>query len=629
MKLIKLLKKIKTYNPEADFDLIRKAYDYASKLHEKGKRTSGEPYIEHPLHVAYILAELKFDTASIIASLLHDTIEDTPASLNDIKEKFGEEITMLVDGVTKLKEIKYLEERNVKFIRKMLIASTKDIRVIIIKLADKLHNMRTISYLSSKKIQRICQETLDVYAPLAHKLGMFSIKSELEDLSFKHLHPDMYKKFKEKFGKKRTEREREIKRIRTIIERKLKENHLNAKILSRPKSFYSVYKKMIKKKRSFEEIYDLIGFRIVTDTIKDCYDLLGMIHQTWKPIPKEFDDYIALPKPNMYQSLHTSVLSRNEPIEFQIRTYEMDRTAEEGIAAHWSYKGIKDDEDFNKKTMWLKKILAWQQESTDVNEFIEYLKEDFFEDEIYVFTPKEDVINLPKGSSPIDFAYAVHTYIGDRCNGVIVNGRIVPLRHQLENGDIVQILTSKNPNPRKDWLKIVKTGKAKTLIKNHFKLPEDSLDLIKERKPKKSTIVSLISVNKKPTKKYKLAKGCNPIPGDKIFALENKGRYIIHKIGCKVISLTNNKEMINASWNDIHSLINFRILTDGRKGMLSDMINTITGTRTIINSYARAQLKKDDKLDINFDFTAEGLDHTIDLINKIKKLKGVLEIKIV
>tara|TARA_Y100000034_G_scaffold137000_1_gene218207 strand:- start:4322 stop:6301 length:1980 start_codon:yes stop_codon:yes gene_type:complete len=626
MRLSKLLDKIKEYNHQTNLDLIRKAYKFSRELHKDKKRASGEPYIQHPLNVAYILAEHKLDDDSIIAALLHDLVEDTSISLDEIKKEFGEEIASLVDGLTKLTQIKYETKRNVEYIRKMLVSSTKDVRIILIKLADKLHNMRTVKYLEENKIKRVCRETLYVYAPLAHKLGMASIKDELEDLAFKHLHPTMYQKFKEKFGRRKMSRENEIKKIISIIDKRLKEQGINALILGRAKHFYSVYKKMIEKNRSFEEIYDLIGLRIITDTVKECYEALGIIHNLWTPIPGEFDDYIAMPKPNMYQSLHTAVVAFNQSVEFQIRTYEMDKLAEEGIAIHWSYKGVKEDRQFDKRLNLLKQILSLQSESKNVKEFMEFLK-DVFEDEIYIFTPKGDIINLPKGSCPIDFAYAIHSSVGDRCNGAIVNGRIVPLRHQLKSGDMVNILTSKNPSPKRDWLKIVNTAKARNRIKqfisSHEEIPLPKLD--NKQKPiltkQRST---LVNVNKKPIYNYRLAKDCNPTPRQKIIAQLSKNRYTIHKQSCSNIE---RRKSIGASWADISFPLVIKIISKDRVGLLADILNTIAATGTNVN-LTRSRKMSNNYVGIELGVTPENLDHIRDLLSKIKNIKSVGKISI-
>ncbi|HAE41716.1 MAG TPA: (p)ppGpp synthetase, partial [Clostridiales bacterium] len=429
--LDRLINDILAYNPMADISVIKKAYEYAQNYHgDIILRFSGEAYFTHPFNVALILAELNMDVDTIAAGLLHDVVEDTIATYDDIKKEFNEEIANLVDGVTKLSKVKYKskEERQAESLRKMVIAMSKDIRVIIIKLADRLHNIRTLQYMSPEKQKEKAIETLEIYAPIANRLGMASIKWELEDLSLKYIDPEGFKDITEKVKQKRKEREEYIQGIINTLEGKLREAEIDFEISGRPKSIYSIYKKMYHKNKTFEEIYDVTAIRILVNSVRDCYGVLGTVHTLWKPMPGRFKDYIAMPKPNMYQSLHTTVISFNgEPFEIQIRTFEMHKTAELGIAAHWKYKeGVKDSE-FDEKLNWLRHMLDWQQDTNDPKEFMESLKIDLYTDEVFVFTPKGDVINLPAGSTPIDFAYRVHSGVGNRCIGAKVNGRIVPL----------------------------------------------------------------------------------------------------------------------------------------------------------------------------------------------------------
>jgi len=472
----KVIKRIKEYSSEdVNLDIIYKAYNYALKAHEGQNRNSGEPYIIHPVEVAYILADLELDLTTIAAGLLHDVVEDTSVTYDDISKEFGNEIAELVDGVTKLGMLEYKskEEQQAENMRKMLIAMAKDIRVILIKLADRLHNMRTLKYLSPEKQKEKAQETLEIYTPIAHRLGISKIKWELEDLCLRYLYPEDYYEIVEKVATKRKQREEFIENIIQTIEEKLKEIGIEAEIDGRPKHFYSIYKKMKLQNKTFEQIYDLLAVRIIVNTIKDCYGTLGIVHTLWKPIPGRFKDYIAMPKPNMYQSLHTTVIGpKGEPFEIQIRTWEMHKTAEYGIAAHWKYKeGRSNEDEFDAKLSWLRQLLEWQKELKDAKEFMETLKIDLFTDEVFVFTPKGDVINLPFGSTPIDFAYSIHTEIGHRLNGAKVNGRIVPINYQLKNGDIVEILTTTNKDrgPSRDWLQIVKSSQAKNKIRQWFK----------------------------------------------------------------------------------------------------------------------------------------------------------------
>lgn len=472
----KVIKKIKEFNNNnVDINLIEKAYKFAKKAHNGQYRYSGEPYIVHPVEVAYILAELDLDLQTIAAGLLHDVIEDTEIGYDEIKDEFGQEIADLVDGVTKLGMIEYKSkvEQQAENMRKMLIAMAKDIRVILIKLADRLHNMRTLKYLNQDKQKEKAQETLEIYAPIAHRLGMSRIKWELEDLSLRYLHPDEYYNLVDKVAQKRKEREQSIQELIKKLKSKLEEIGIKSEVDGRPKHFYSIYKKMKQQNKTFEQIYDLMAVRVIVNTIKDCYGTLGVVHTLWKPMPGRFKDYIAMPKPNMYQSLHTTVMGpKGDPFEIQIRTWEMHRTAEYGIAAHWKYKEGKTGEDeFDAKLTWLRQLLEWQRELKDAKEFMETLKIDLFTDEVYVFTPKGDVISLPAGSTPIDFAYSIHTEIGHRLNGAKINGKIVPIDYKLKTGDIVEIITTTNNErgPSRDWLQIAKSSQAKNKIRQWFK----------------------------------------------------------------------------------------------------------------------------------------------------------------
>ncbi|KUO73632.1 MAG: (p)ppGpp synthetase, partial [Clostridia bacterium BRH_c25] len=447
---------------------------YAVKAHDGQKRVSGEDYIIHPLEVAKILAELNMDNITIAASMLHDVVEDTKCTNEDCRNLFGEEIAMLVDGVTKLGKLEYKtkEEQQAESLRKMFIAMAKDIRVVLIKLADRLHNMRTLRYMPPEKQKEKAKETMEIYAPIAHRLGISKIKWEMEDLALRYLEPKEYYELVDKVAKKRKEREEEINHVIQILSEKFKEVGIEAHIEGRPKSFYSIYRKMYYQNKSFEQIFDLTAVRIIVDTVKDCYGVLGIVHTLWKPIPGRFKDYVAMPKPNMYQSLHTTLLgSEGQPFEVQIRTWEMHKTSEIGIAAHWKYKeGRTSQSEFDEKLKWLRQMLEWQNDIKDTREFMETLKVDLFTDEVYVFTPKGDVVDLPVESTPIDFAYKIHSQIGNRCIGAKINGRIVPLDYKLQNGDIVEVITSAVANgPSRDWLKIVKSSQAKNKIRQWFK----------------------------------------------------------------------------------------------------------------------------------------------------------------
>ncbi|MDD5254019.1 MAG: RelA/SpoT family protein [Candidatus Nanoarchaeia archaeon] len=622
MEIKDLIKKVQEYDKEADIELIKKAYEFAEKYHKGISRESGEPYIQHPLNVAYILAGLEVDIESIVAALLHDIVEDTSISLDEISKDFGEDVKNLVDGLTKLKRFKYEKTRDTESLRKLFITTSRDLRVIIIKLADKLHNMRTIDYLPEEKQKKIAQVTLDFYAPLASRMGMFAIKAELEDLSFKVLNPEMYEKFDKKLTPSK-EREAEIKKIKGIIEKKLKERGIDSKMFGRSKHIYSLYKKMIQKNRNFNEIYDLIGIRIVTDTVKNCYEILGIIHNEWPPIPGEFDDYIAVPKKNMYQSLHTAVMALNQPVEFQIRTSYMDRVAEEGIAAHWKYKGTKiKDKGFDKKLSWVRDLLGLGKEKISPKEFREFLKEEFFEDEIYVFTPTTEVIALPKGSTPIDFAYAIHSDLGDKCTGAIVNGRIVSLRHELKHGDIIKILTQKDATPKRDWLKIVKTSKAIAKIKRFLNLKQ-KVTLIKEPKKKEEReVTSLISIKGKDLKP-RIARCCNPLPPYEIIAYKSGTRYILHRADCPTMKDKPKNKKCEAEWNNLKNFkLTLGINCIDRVGILADIINTVSATGTnIIRATSKLLKIKDAEITLTMEF--EDLEHLKEMISRIKRIKGV------
>jgi guanosine-3',5'-bis(diphosphate) 3'-pyrophosphohydrolase len=476
LEITDIVERVKAMSPEGDVDLLRRAHEFAARVHTGQERASGEPYLSHPLAVASILLDLKMDVQTIAAGLLHDVVEDTHASLEEVRRAFGDEIADLVDGVTKLSKLSFSTrvEHQAESFRKMVLAMSKDIRVILVKLADRLHNMRTLEALREEKRRLIARDTLDIYAPIAHRLGIYWLKAELEDLALRHLEPEVYHDLAIRVAKKRREREKDINEVIGILQRKLDEVGIDAEITGRPKHFYSIYKKMRDHDKEFDEIYDLTAVRVITASIKDCYGALGVIHSLWKPIPGRFKDFVAMPKSNLYQSLHTTVVGPvGEPAEIQIRTREMHRTAEEGIAAHWVYKeGRAGLDPGDKGFAWIRQLLEWQRELKDSREFLETVKVDLFPDEVYVFTPKGDVKSFPKGATPIDFAFAVHTDIGLACTGAKVNGRLVPLRYELQNGDIVEITTDPKHHPSRDWLKLVKTPRAKGRIKQWIKSQE-------------------------------------------------------------------------------------------------------------------------------------------------------------
>lgn len=464
-----LVAKVRSYHSGADAALIRRAYDFSKAVHKGQKRQSGDPYFIHPVGVAGLIADLRLDVPSVVTGLLHDTVEDTLTTLDQIQREFGEEIAALVDGVTKISQVNFTsrEEKQAENFRKMVLAMARDIRVILVKLADRTDNMRTLQHLSSDRQRDIAQETLDIYAPIAHRLGVSWIKNELEDNALRYLRPEVYYQLKRNVAKKKAERTKYINEFSAVLSKRLAEAGLEAEVSGRPKHFYSIYGKMQRENLLYDQIFDLVGFRVIVDTLTECYAALGVVHANWKPVPGRFKDYIALPKNNMYQSLHTTVIGLyGERVEVQIRTHEMHRVAEFGIAAHWKYKGGETVGAAEaQRFAWLRQLLEWQQNVSDPQEFLGSVKEDLFSDEVFVFTPKGDVLNFPEGASVIDFAYRIHSEVGHHCAGARVNGRLVPLRYRLHNGDTIEIVTTANQTPSKDWLNNVKTSRAKARIR--------------------------------------------------------------------------------------------------------------------------------------------------------------------
>ena len=484
------LDSLKKINPNYDLDRIGRAFDVAEKMHEGQFRKSGEPYLIHPIAVAQILAKLGMDEETVMGGLLHDVIEDTSYSEEDMTRDFGEDVTLLVVGVTKLASIKFesKEERQAENLRRMFLAMSKDIRVLIIKLSDRLHNMRTINYMSEEKIREKCRETLDIYAPLASRLGIYAMKMEMEDIAMKHLYPKEYEEIATALNAKKDERNAAIARVVDEVKESLEDLHIEYDIYGRSKHFYSIFKKMQYQQKNIDEIFDLMAIRIIVESVRDCYAVLGVVHTMWTPIPGRFKDYIAMPKPNMYQSIHTTVMGdEGMPFEIQIRTYEMHHIAEYGIAAHWKYKEGKTDGKSNNdevKLSWLRQALEWQQETNDPTEFMESLKVDLFSGQVFVFTPKGDVIDLPAQATPLDFAFKIHSDVGAKCIGAKVNGKMVPIDHTLENGDIIEIMTNPNSSgPSIDWLKIAKSSNARAKIRQWLKKENktDSIDRGKEQ----------------------------------------------------------------------------------------------------------------------------------------------------
>ena len=482
IRISDIIDKIYDYNPDADLGLVDRAYIYSAKVHDGQMRLSGEPYLSHPLEVAGILADMKLDAVSVAAGLLHDVIEDTHATEEEIKEMFGPEVLHIVSGVTKLSTLHFssAQARQAENIRKMLLAMADDIRVILIKLADRVHNIRTLQYHKDKnKRRKIAKETIDIYAPIASRLGIYWVKTELENVAFEYFKPEDFTRIKQLVAKDQKERENYIDTVKDYLMLRMDENHLPCEVLGRYKHYYSIYQKMLQQNLSFEEVYDIIAFRIILDTIPQCYEALGIVHALWKPIAKKFKDYIGMPKPNMYQSLHTTVIGPyGERIEIQIRTREMDHVAKSGIAAHWSYKeGKTADTNVAEAFAWVQKLVENQAHIKDPDEFLENVRIDLFPDEIYVFTPQGDIKSLPKGATPVDFAYMIHTEVGQQCVGAKVDGRMVPLKYQLQTGERVEIVTQKGHQPSKDWLGFVKTVKARSRIRQWIKTQEKERSL--------------------------------------------------------------------------------------------------------------------------------------------------------
>jgi GTP pyrophosphokinase len=532
-----LIDEIPKYQPGADLDLLARAYRFSADCHQGQQRASGEPYLSHPLEVANLLVNFKMDVTTVTAGLLHDVLEDTSATKTDLEREFGKEIAELVDGVTKLSKLAFSsrEERQAENFRKMLVAMARDLRVLMIKLADRLHNMRTLQYLPSDKGRKIAQETLDIYAPLAHRLGMAKVKAELEDLALRTLHAEAYVDLQRRVAKRRLEREADINHVIAILGRKLSEVGIEAQIRGRPKHFYSIWKKMHDQGREFDEIYDLTAVRVITNSVRDCYGSLGVIHSQWRPVPGRFKDFIAMPKVNMYQSLHTTVIGpKGDPVEIQIRTWDMHKIAEEGIAAHWLYKEKKAGKDkLDESLLWLRQLLETQQDLKDPREFLDTVRVDLFPDEVYVFTPKGDVKALPENATPIDFAFAVHTKVGEHCVGAKVNGKLVPLRTTLRQGDIVEIVTSPNQHPSRDWLKIVRSTRARSKINQWLKVQERarSIELGRElfdREARKFRVSPTALLDGDETRKVAAEMG---FPGvDDMLAAIGYGKASVHQI---------------------------------------------------------------------------------------------------
>ena len=716
---------VKGYLNEAQIDYVRKAYILAADAHKEQRRKSGEPYIIHPIGVASILAGLQMDEYTLAAAFLHDVVEDTEYTYDDIRNIFGGVVANLVDGVTKLGKIAYIskEDRQIENYRKMFLAMARDIRVVLIKLADRLHNMRTMKYMPAHKQQSISRETLEIYAPLAHRLGIHTIKWELEDLAFRYMEPDIYYTLVEQVKTKRREREAMIFEAMDEMRNSLEKANIKCEIQGRPKNFYSIHKKMLRDHKELNEIYDLLAIRVLVDSVKDCYGTLGIVHSMWRPIPGRFKDYVAVPKSNMYQSLHTTVLSAGgQPLEIQIRTFEMHRISEYGIAAHWRYKesgGSKpatgSDKGFDAKLSWVRQLLEWHQDMNDSNDFVNAVKMDIFADEVFVFTPRGDVIDLPVGCCPIDFAYRIHTDVGNRCVGAKVNGRIVPLDFKLSNGDIVEVITSKQANgPSRDWINIVGASDTRNKIKGWFKKERREENIVKGREmldkeakrlgyepktfasPEKlkevgtrlrinsdedllatlgyggvtlnSVISKLVEIYKKEQKlntnkdlsemlaelkprkskakashgilvkgeegiMVKLARCCNPIPGDPVVGYITRGSGVsVHRADCPNV-LSNNPDeqsrLIEVAWDislDAAYKVNILITANDRANLVGDIL-TITSESKLNIFSMNCKADKNKIATMQFGIDINSLEQLEYVMNRIRRLKGVYSVE--
>ncbi len=627
----KLLKYLRKNQPNFDEALIRRAYRVANEAHKDQKRLSGEPYITHSLGVARILSQLKIDERTLAAAVLHDVLEDTPLTYQDLERQFGGEIAHLVEGVSKISGLQFSsptmsrQEKQAQNLRKLLVATAEDIRVILIKLADRLHNIRTIEHLPEKKVLRICRETLDIYAPLAHRLGIEQWKWELEDHAFHRLYPEEYKKIARRVAMKRRERERFLAATIQYLEERLTEAEVDARVIGRPKHLYSIYEKMVRQGKTFEQVMDILALRIITQTVSGCYNALGVIHQIWTPVPGRFKDYVAMPKQNMYQSIHTTVMRETGmPMEVQIRTEEMDRVARDGIAAHWHYKeGLHDDKE--DRLGWLRKMYDWLVDAHTPEELLDSVRRDVSLSDVYVFTPKGEVRELSRGATALDFAYHIHSEIGNNCVGAKVNGHIVPLQYQVQNGDVVEILTMKSQQPHLDWLQIVMTGKARTRIRQ--KLREigelEPLDVRIEVEPglprqpsrpkprpqhhiDEAKRHQLVRIAGNKGMEVQFAKCCNPVPGDPIVAYATLGTGMrIHRADCRVFSKSHRDpaRVFPANWaGDDHMEIGMRVPLGQRPNALADVTNAL---RPMNISITRAQYEPDSDGMSRFDFVFE------------------------
>lgn len=648
-KIDSLLSRIKKYNPKADLKIVERAFAFAEQAHRGHKRLSGEPYIVHPLAIAEILVELEQDSLTIAAALLHDVIEDAGVSGEELEKNFGKVVTRMVEGVTKLGQLTFIsrEVRQAENFRKMFVAMGEDFRIIVIKLADRLHNMRTLEYLPPAKQKETALETREIFAPLAHRLGMWRLKWELEDLAFAYLEPDKYEEIKSRVAETRGARESYIQEFISEALKMLKNVGIDIQITGRPKHFYSIYRKMVDQNLEFDEIYDLTAVRIIVETIKECYAVLGVMHAAWKPIPGRFRDYIAMPKSNGYQSLHTTLIGpEGRPVEVQIRTEEMHRVAEYGIAAHWRYKEGPTDKTLDQKMSWFRQMLEWQEELKDAKDFMESLKIDLFVDEVFVFTPKGDVFGLPQGATPVDFAYRVHTEVGHRTVGAKVNGRIVPLDHKLNSGDIVEILTAKKDNPSGDWLRFVKTAGARVKIRNWHKRQkgierveaakavvageEEKIKPLLVPRPKVRAKAA-VTVSGLENVLVRFSRCCRPLPGEEIVGFITRGKGIaIHRKDCSnIVGKDIQKEkLVRVDWNPKSEMlfpVEIEVEAFDRVGVLKDILAQISETRTNVSA-AKITTKRGSSAFLHLTVDVKDLDHLNQVIKAIQKVSDVYDV---
>ncbi len=653
-QLRETVKKVKRYNRHFNTKRFFAAFEFAMEAHDGQKRKSGEDYIWHPFQIFKILVDYEADETTLIAAVLHDTVEDTEVTFEQIAETFDEEIAAIVDGVTKLGRIKFHsdEEQKVQNFRKMFLAMAKDIRVIIIKLADRLHNMRTISFMPPESQQKIARETLDIYAPLAHRIGMSNIKWELEDIVFRVLYDSDYQRLKKDISEKREEREQFIEEFVIQVKLLLEEHGIKGSITGRPKHFWSIYNKMKRQHTSIKNLYDLYAIRVVVGTVQQCYTVLGLMHTQFKPIPGRFKDYIAMPKQNLYQSIHTVLISSSgKPVEVQIRTKEMHKVSEFGVAAHWRYKdGIKKEDTFEKKLSWLRELIDWQKDS-DSKDFYDDLKFDLFMEEIFVFTPRGDVYQLPKKATPLDFAYRVHTSIGHRCIGVKVNNVIVNIDKPLKNGDIVEVITQKNEKPKMAWLNITITSSAKTKIRHWFRKNTDVYELNNEQakkqeeKKKEEFKESLApKVTKQRQKKSSvgvevegtsdvmayLSRCCNPMPGDDVIGYVTRGRGVaVHRKDCRNIRTIDQDRLMRVSWDKTYDGsydVALEVEASDRVGLLNDIVAKIAESKiNIVHFNLRTTPRGIAVVSLILSLTK--IDMLDSIIGKLRSIKDVYEVK--